>query len=602
MSSQPQQPQAGQQPQQQSLLKAADILKLQCLTGDEKQKYQLAMQNFWSMAEQSTPGSPEHTTARQRLAEFSQRFITRERTYRIKMKQQQQQQLQQGGQGQQGQPSQQNQGQNQNQNQGASQGQQAGNPHIKTEAPQSLNRSMENATGPQQPQSQQPSQNTQSQMAQQSAPRPGGAAMAQIEASIHKHVQDFPIQLPPQGPTPGAPDYETKIKEYRAGYVNMLMKQATVAENAKKLKFQIEERSKTGQAVPQEILMMKQRAEKEHASMKEQVERFRRLQNQWKQERERQQGQQGQEQAQPDSMSQTQPQQQQQQLQTQTHAQSPQQQPMQLQQPSQRHPQQPNMHMQNQIKDEPQIKVEGAQGPPQQPAGQFNMQGNQPQNMQNMQNMQMPPSLQQQQQQQNRAPPQHSQTMPGGQGHGPQFTQQGSQPHMQNRPQINPHQANQHHQNNSPHPQSATGSQPVPLSHSAAISAANQSYSDPQRTSTPMQQNGQGNFGSREREQLNNPKMPIPRHLNVTSPTPVHMGQARPTMSGPTNGAIGPMGQPVIPRPPPFQLEGEGDRVLSKRKLDELVRQVTGGSEEALTSEVEEVSLIISLHSAQILI
>ena len=50
------------------------------------------------------------------------------------------------------------------------------------------------------------------------------------------------------------------------------------------------------------------------------------------------------------------------------------------------------------------------------------------------------------------------------------------------------------------------------------------------------------------------------------------------------------MGQPVIPRPPPFQLEGEGDRVLSKRKLDELVRQVTGGSEEALTPEVEEVS------------
>lgn len=106
-----------------------------------------------------------------------------------------------------------------------------------------------------------------------------------------------------------------------------------------------------------------------------------------------------------------------------------------------------------------------------------------------------------------------------------------------------------------------------------------------------MQQGGPGNFGSREREQMNNPKMPIPRHLNVTSPSAVHMGQARPTMVGPTNGAPGPMGQPVIPRPPPFQLEGEGDRVLSKRKLDELVRQVTGGGEEALTSEVEEAVL-----------
>lgn len=107
-----------------------------------------------------------------------------------------------------------------------------------------------------------------------------------------------------------------------------------------------------------------------------------------------------------------------------------------------------------------------------------------------------------------------------------------------------------------------------------------------------MQPGGQGSFhapGSREREQLNNPKMPIPRQLNTTQPSPVMMGQARPTMSGPTNGAPGPMGQPVIPKFPNFQLEGDGDRVLSKRKLDELVRQVTGGSEEALTPEVEEV-------------
>lgn len=120
------------------------------------------------------------------------------------------------------------------------------------------------------------------------------------------------------------------------------------------------------------------------------------------------------------------------------------------------------------------------------------------------------------------------------------------------------------------------------------MSAANRSYTDPQRTSTPLQQGGPGTFGSREREQLNNPKMPIPKQLHIPAPSPVHMGQARPTMSGPTNGAPGPMGQPVIPRPPPFQLEGEGDRVLSKRKLDELVRQVTGGSEDALTPEVEE--------------
>lgn len=59
------------------------------------------------------------------------------------------------------------------------------------------------------------------------------------------------------------------------------------------------------------------------------------------------------------------------------------------------------------------------------------------------------------------------------------------------------------------------------------------------------------------------------------------------------------MQQPGIQRPPPFTLEGEGDRVLSKRKLDELVRQVTGAapaasdseSSNVLTPEVEEVML-----------
>lgn len=104
----------------------------------------------------------------------------------------------------------------------------------------------------------------------------------------------------------------------------------------------------------------------------------------------------------------------------------------------------------------------------------------------------------------------------------------------------------------------------------------------------------QGNFhhsGNREREQNSHVKMPIPRTLSTAAPVPVAMGQARPTLSGPTNGAPGAMGQPAINKFPPFQLEGEGDRVLSKRKLDELVRQVTGGAEDALTPEVEEVSL-----------
>jgi transcription initiation factor TFIID subunit 12 len=50
------------------------------------------------------------------------------------------------------------------------------------------------------------------------------------------------------------------------------------------------------------------------------------------------------------------------------------------------------------------------------------------------------------------------------------------------------------------------------------------------------------------------------------------------------------MGQPVIAQTQTFKLEGaDSTSVLSKKKLTELVRQVTGGTE-TLSPEVEEVS------------
>jgi hypothetical protein len=572
---QPQPAAGGQQPQQ--LLRADDILRLQCLTEDERQKYRQVMMNFWNMTQQHAQGTSEHTTARQKLLEYSQKFIARERQHR-KMK------SMQGNQGQ------------------SSQGSQAApqNPgQVKQEQPPALQRTTEGVSAPQQPQAQQQQPATGMQQPQAAPgmaaaqPRPAApnAPPQQVDPGIIKHVQAFAIQVPVNGPNPGTPEYDAKVKEFRNVYLNMLARQATCVQRRRDIQMQIEQKQKAGQEVPPDMMTMRLRIEKEHGNVTEQVDRFRKQQVQWKAEREQKQAQPGQ--GQPGPQDQFQPP-------AQSH---PQQQLHQQQQQIQRQPSQPNMPTQSQIKEDPQIKVEGGQVPQPQPAAQFNMQGNQQQ--QPPQNPQMPPSLQQQQaqqqqQQQARAPPgPHPQAMPPNQGQ--QFAQQGHQPHLQqNRPQINPHQANahQHQQSNSPHPQSANSNAPgppVPLSHHAAVSAANRSYTDPQRTNTPLQQGGQGTFGTREREQLNNPKMPIPRHLNVASPAPVHMGQARPTMSGPTNGAPGPMGQPVIPRPPPFQLEGEGDRVLSKRKLDELVRQVTGGSEEALTSEVEEVRQVYRL-------
>ncbi|KAF3029164.1 hypothetical protein E8E12_000753 [Didymella heteroderae] len=570
------QPQAGgagqqqQQPQGPKLLKADDILRLQCLTDDEKQKYRLLMHNTWNMYNNATPGSSEQTQARTTLQQFSQKFIARERAHRAKIQQQQQQ----GGQAQ--------------PNQAGAGAQQA---PVKQEGSGNAGEAATN-------QQQQPAQGQ-----NQTQQRPQNSS---VDPSIIKHVHEFPFTLPPTY-TLGTPEAEAKLKEYKNGYLNMLAKQATLTENIKRIQAQMQERQKSGQEVPQELTNAKNKVEEEYYRMKAQIEKFRGLQKQWKDER----GNAGQG-AQPAQ-------------QTQQPQQGPPQQPQQGQ-PSQQPQRQPSLSgpsNQPAVKEEPQIKVEGGQPQPQQTQPQqppqFNQQQQNNQQQTPQQNAQGPPQqlqqqqlqqgqqhmqqgqqqMQQGQQQMQRPPPApHSLSMP----QQPQFPQQGQpQQHLpqqgQPRPQINPHQANmqQHQQSNSPHPQSATtNGQPVPLSHQAAISAANRSYTDPARTNTPMQAGAGGSFhapGSREREQLNNPKMPIPRHLNVTSPMPVNMGQQRPTMSGPTNGAPGPMGQPVISRPPPFQLEGEGDRVLSKRKLDELVRQVTGGSEEALTPEVEDAVL-----------
>jgi transcription initiation factor TFIID subunit 12 len=406
--------------------------------------------------------------------------------------------------------------------------------------------------------------------------QPPGQAQAQgppqIEPEIVKHVQNFTYWLPVNGPQPGTPEGEAKIKEMRNSYLVALNKQHKAKGRIAMLDNMVQQRQKSGQEIPPEVANNKAQMQKEYNAAKEFVDTFREKQKQNKMEHDQRRAQQQQQQ-------QSQPNQ---------------------EQSAQQFASQPN------IKAEPAIKVEAPvpQAPPPQQFG--NMQGG-PQQTQQQQPQQQqqqgahpqaPPSMPQQQpmrqppvplQQHNQAPNQH-----------PQFAQPGQpQPHQQPpRPQINPHQANgmQHAQTNSPHPQSATSNagRPVPLSHQDAVNAAQRSYSDNagMRTATPMQ--GQGNFhtpGSREREQMNNPKMPIPRNLNTSQPSPVPMGPARPTISGPTNGAPGPMGQPVIARMPPFQLEGDNDRVLSKRKLDELVRQVTGGSEEALTPEVEEVRL-----------
>jgi transcription initiation factor TFIID subunit 12 len=178
-------------------------------------------------------------------------------------------------------------------------------------------------------------------------------------------------------------------------------------------------------------------------------------------------------------------------------------------------------------------------------------------------------------------------------------------------------------------PQSAT---PVTgparaLSHQAAILRANQRVSS-QPASTPVAGQtsagtpgsagavGQGVMGSgigtpqqghpavqpTQPSALQQSKLPIPKTLPDKAtqvPQAVTMGggvaPGRPTYTTGSGTAGGVTGQVAINKVPTYHHESEGDHVLSKKKLDELVRQVCGGTAEGqegnlLTPEVEEVS------------
>lgn len=165
-------------------------------------------------------------------------------------------------------------------------------------------------------------------------------------------------------------------------------------------------------------------------------------------------------------------------------------------------------------------------------------------------------------------------------------------------------------------PQSANSQVPHPLSHRAAMAQAAQSYSQPNyQQSTPQssthahpQIGNRDNVGNRDAQTSNSVKMPIPKDLKVSQHVPVSMGPARPTLTGgPSSGAMGPLGQPAIQKHPGFVLEGEGERVLSKKKLEELVRQVTGGSGgeseegETLSADVEEVRFRSEIFQTRVL-
>ncbi|CAK7266047.1 Transcription initiation factor TFIID subunit 12 [Sporothrix epigloea] len=133
-------------------------------------------------------------------------------------------------------------------------------------------------------------------------------------------------------------------------------------------------------------------------------------------------------------------------------------------------------------------------------------------------------------------------------------------------------------------------------------------------------QNGNGNGAAHEANRIN-ARVSEPRQISkqlsekaTQMPQPVSLGggivPGRPTLTGGGGIVGGVLGQAAIAKVPAIQIEGEGERVLNKKRLDELVRQVCGGTAEGhegnlLQPEVEESVLNLAdsfvdsvLHSA----
>lgn len=214
------------------------------------------------------------------------------------------------------------------------------------------------------------------------------------------------------------------------------------------------------------------------------------------------------------------------------------------------------------------------------------------------------------------SPPPNSRPPTSAQGTAPTsyHVAQGQTPNTQPHPPIKAEQRLQEPQHNSPHnvpSHMQHPGEPYALSHQAAMEHARSSYTNGTSYPQPTPQSATHshpthyNNGRGDQQPNSHSKMPIPKDFNMPVPQPVSMGQARPTLTGGPH-TVGPIGQPAIQKHPGYVLEGEGERVLSKKKLEELVRQVTGGTGaesdegESLTAEVEEVFDTLMLEIASL--
>ncbi|OBT93513.2 hypothetical protein VE01_08722 [Pseudogymnoascus verrucosus] len=445
----------------------------------------------------------------------------------------------------------------------------------------------------QRPPSQAPSQQSQADgSAPPSQPQPTAQtapARPPVSENMRNHVNSFPYVAPS---TLGPAEAAQWIQEIKGKYLKALLTMENTASGVKRLEAQVAVRTQGGKPLTpeeqKELQIKKEAFQKNHGDAKRFVDQFRRQQSDAA--------------AQAAGGSQAQ------------------------QQPS--HPPQgiaipprPTMNTQQPAQSQAMAQTEAVQAAMQ--AGR-NQQVNggrpsaPPPNQQN--------ELQQQQQQQNQSQPigaANAASMPAAQnvqGGGAAIKTEsatappGGLPHVNTALATAPHiqqmQNRQQPAQNSPQsavpPQATSVGPPKPLTHSDAVAHAARTYSSSQASTgqaSVMASHSHPPSLPRDAPNIKTNLMPIPKILPpraTESPHPMQMPPTRPTYSGgPSGSGSGLMQQPVMQKAPGFNVEGDAERVLNKRKLDELIRQVTGGGEgldnsEGLTPEVEDCVLSVA--------
>ncbi|KFA51115.1 hypothetical protein S40293_04743 [Stachybotrys chartarum IBT 40293] len=618
----PQQP-AGQRPP--PMYQPGQIKNLPTLTDEEKLKYEQGLRTYWTKVNNSPPTSQEHITAKAKIIEFSKMLIGKIQQRRLQLQQQQQQQVQSGQQAQpnQGQPQQQSQSQPQQQPQSQSQpqqpqSQQPAQPQAAAASPAPNPTQTQNRPTSQQNPSQQPATNAQAQAQQPAAnggagpqgaaanpaaPKgqpPGSQAAAaqkpKLPDNIIEHVKTLNLRAPPS-----APDPAKWIAETRERYGRALQQMDQTKKNVGNMEKYFNDRKSSGRPFSETesaaFTQKKEQQMKSYAEAHKWIETLRKQQGLPPANQTTQANQAGPAGAAAAPAAQT----------AASTAQAPQ------VQATAQNPAASGVAVVEAAKNQ-----QAAAGGRASPAN-----GNpapvQPQTrpaanvlQQNAQPTQSQPQAQ---------PPRPEQSQP------PPVNAALAAVATQNQTAGTPTQGpNRVQTPQASTPVTAAGPTRA-LSHSAAMTLANQRAANTpggapvagQQSSgapaSPAPGSGvnQSVMGSGAQHQQGHPhahptqsqqsiqsKMPIPKQLPERAtavPQGVVIGggvnSGRPTVSQGSGTLGGVMNQPVVAKIPAYSHEAEGDHVLSKKKLDELVRQVCGGSADGpdgnlLTPDVEE--------------